>query len=71
MVKPYHIKAVQFRSSRCQMIYKLGFLEKFPKINRKTSMVESLLNKVLSLKRFHQKKCFPMILRNFQENLII
>ena len=55
-----------FRSSRSQMLLKIGVLKRFCKFQRKTPVMEYLLNKFVGLKacnfinkRFHHK-CFPL-----------
>ena len=44
-----------FRSSLSQMFYQIGVLENFCKIHRKTSVLESLFNKIAGLKKMHHK----------------
>ena len=55
-----------FRSSRSQILLKIGVLKRFCKFQRETPVMEYLLNKFVGLnacnfinKRFHHK-CFPL-----------
>ena len=58
------------RSSRSQMIFEIGVLEVW-NIHRKTSVLESLFSKVVSLKAWNfikkklQHRCFPVNIAKF------
>ena len=61
------------RSSRSQMIFEIGVLEVW-NIHRKTSVLESLFSKVVSLEAWNvikkrlQHRCFPVNIAKFLRN---
>ena len=64
--------SLKFRSSRSQMFFKIGVLKKYRKFHRKTSVLESLFNKLAGpqalLKTDSSTGAFQWNLRNFQDH---